>query len=105
MVMHWGPHLYDDEGQCTMCMMFRHEVERTGAAECILNEPTPEQRIKELEERLAGLAKVWAELKSLTKQHPAALWTPEYRELAEKIHAAGRDFLFVKRLDTGFGPC
>jgi hypothetical protein len=30
-------------------------------------------------------------LRTLTKNVPASTWTPEYRELAEKIHGMGRD--------------
>jgi hypothetical protein len=32
-----------------------------------------------------------AALKTMTKDAPAGAWPPEYRELAEKIHAMGRD--------------
>lgn len=35
-------------------------------------------------------------LKSITKRVPASTWTPEYKELAEAIHSAGRDAFYVE---------
>lgn len=46
---------------------------------------------KRFEDALAAFRK----LKSLTKAVPASQWTPEYRELAEAIHTAGREHFYV----------
>jgi hypothetical protein len=52
------------------------------------------------EERYYQAEAAFAELKTLTKNVHASKWTPEYRELAERIHTLGRDVFFV---ELGFG--
>jgi len=41
--------------------------------------------------RFIAVMQDFTALKTMTKNVPAGTWTPEYRELAEKIHAMGRD--------------
>jgi len=48
--------------------------------------------VEKLREAALIALNVLHELKHLTKQVPAAIWSPEYRALAEKIHSGTRDF-------------
>ena len=50
-------------------------------------------------ERFEQAQMAFAELKSLTKKYNAGTWTPEYRELAERIHSLGRDVFYVNSDD------
>ena len=47
------------------------------------------------EERYRKAEEAFATLKTMTKQIPADQWTPEYRELAGKIHTLGREVFYV----------
>lgn len=46
--------------------------------------------------RIAAMMLGFGRIKSLTKQHPAALWDDAYRKLAEEIHTVGRECFYVE---------
>jgi hypothetical protein len=48
------------------------------------------------QERYYRAQDAFSELKTLTKEIDAGLWTPEYRKLAERIHTLGRDVFYVE---------
>jgi hypothetical protein len=47
------------------------------------------------ESRFRAAERAFRGLKDHTKRHPAGLWTPEYRELADLIHSLGRKVFYV----------
>lgn len=51
------------------------------------------------EERYREAEMAFHQLKSMTKKIPASTWTPEYRDLAEKIHTLGREVFYVNSDD------
>jgi hypothetical protein len=74
-------------------------VDAVEADQEFLERDSPFREVPTLVKAWEDAEEAFMKLKSITKRVPAGSWTPEYRELAEAVHALGREVFYVRTGD------